>query len=322
MTSTESFRQQIQKVGSSDMRQRALPSWIRGVMFVAIGGLLALTLARWTILAGLVVVAGVLSLTLVCFIQKGARPSFSLKTILLVTGLVACGIVLKMTGDPWKEVHRFPGYEMNVAMSPDGELVVASQGTSIVIRETQTGRTVQTIKMTATEAATKVNQRWTFKMGFTLDGKSLMTVDWQTYPSLFNVANGEELRGWSTNRGICSLAASGSRFVSHSVVATSTSLAVETCNVYDVELVDPILTIESISGTNATFSPSGDRIATIYAGFLILDGSTGEFLTGGRGRSMGMDRLRCQPPNGLDRLSSKNTIRNKTPDVGRVRLIP
>ncbi len=126
------------------MRQRALPGWIRGFMFVAIGGLLALTLARWTILAGLVIVAGVLSLTLVCFIQKGARPSFSLKTILLVTGLVACGIVLKMTGDPWKEVHRFPGYEMNVAMSPDGELVAASQGTSIVIRESQTGRTVQT----------------------------------------------------------------------------------------------------------------------------------------------------------------------------------
>ncbi len=262
-----------------------------------------------------------------------------------------------------------------------------------------------------------------------------MTVDWQTYPSLLNVANGEEIRRWPTNSGICPLAASGNRFVANSVAATSTGRAVRTCNVYDIEHVDPILTIASnypfcrsvsptgshvlvgkdkadaelwnvdeqrlvgtipipensfytplvfakfsingnllavptlagvdvwdvtqcrkvaewkpqkfnrvtslewspdgsrlvasyweligpsgpaaaaaaiagnstrnaidhcflldqncreiapISGTNATFSPSGDRIATIYAGFLILDGSTGEFLTGGRGRTMGM----------------------------------
>lgn len=118
------------------MGQPARHGWKRGFMFVALGGLLALTLARWTIIAGMVVVAVVLSLTILRFIQNGARPSFSLKTILLVTGIVACGIVLNMTGDPWKEVHRFPGFEVNVAMSPDGELVAANQGTSIVIRET------------------------------------------------------------------------------------------------------------------------------------------------------------------------------------------
>ncbi len=256
----QEFCHRDQKVGSSDIRQRLWHGWKSGFMFVALGGLLALTLARWTILAGMVVVAIVLSLTILRFIQNGSRPRFSLKTILLVTGIVACGIVLNMTGDPWNEVHRFPGFETNVAMSPDGDLVAASQGTSIVIRETQTGRAVQTIKMTAAEAAKKVNQKWTFKMGFTKDGKSLMTVDWQTYPSLFNVSNGEVLRGWPTNRGICPLANSGARFIAYSVAATSTGLTVETCNVYDVELVDPILSFESNYMFCRFISPTGSHV--------------------------------------------------------------
>ncbi len=78
-----------------------------------------------------------ISLTYSGFIRQGTRPRFTLQTILLVTGLIACAIVLTMTGDPWKVVRRFPGYEANIAISSDGELVAMSQGLSIVIQETK-----------------------------------------------------------------------------------------------------------------------------------------------------------------------------------------
>ena len=141
----------------SEIQRRSWSLWIRGSTFLGIASVVALALARLPSV-GLLVVAVVL--WTIRFIQNGTCPSFSLKTTLLVTGLVACGIVLKMAGDPWREVHRFPGNEANVAMSPDGELVAAGQGTTIEIRETQTGRSVQTIKMAPIDAATKVNKSW------------------------------------------------------------------------------------------------------------------------------------------------------------------
>lgn len=223
---------------------------------MAVAGILAFTLARWPGWARNSVAVIVLLLALVRFRQLGNRASFSLKTMLLVTGLVACGIKLAMMGGPWKEVHRFPGHEVNLAISADGKLVAASQGTSIEIRETQTGRSVQTIKMSATEAKAKANQRWTFEMGFTPDGKSLMTVGWQTYPCLLDVATGQELRRWPTNQGMSTLALNGSRFVTDSVAPPS---PVNECNVFDAELDQPILTVES-NHFLRSISPTGSYI--------------------------------------------------------------
>ena len=427
------------RMGVSQSHLHTWSNWLRGSAFLFIGIIVALALSRVPGRAGTLVVAVILSLTLIRFLQSGARLKFSLKTLLLLTGLVGCGIVLMLLGGPWKEIHHFVGYEVNIAMSPDGKLVAASQGTSIEIRETQTGRAVQTIKMTPIEAAKKASGRWTYEMEFTKDRKSLMTVGWQTNPSLLDIVSGKERRGWAAASGPSALSASGSRFLSNTIVATSKGDSIERCNVFDVELDEPILTIETnsrwcrcisptgshvfvgkdqktaelwsvdeqrligtipipfvhpglflakfswdgrllsvptsagvdvwdvtqcrkvaewtpqkfnhvtslewspdgsrfvasyielfgpsgsaaaaatiagnstrnaidhcflldqncrelapISGTNATFSPSGNRIATIYAGFLILDGSTGEFLTGGRGRPMGM--VLAKPP--------------------------
>lgn len=242
---------------SSDTSQRKFPVWMRGLIFVALGGLLTFTLARWTTLAGILVSVGLISLALRRFIQKGARPSFSLISILLVTGLIACSIVLWMTGDPWLEAQRFPGYEANIAMSSDGKMVAVSQGVSILIRETKTGKTIQTIAMNATEAALKANQKWTFKMEFSLDGKSLMTVDWKTYPCLIDIASGEEIRRWPTNSGICPLATAGTRFVANSVINSSAGMTLQTCDVYDVERDEPIFTIRSNDPYRRALSPCG-----------------------------------------------------------------
>ena len=239
-----------------DLRQQTnRPVGLRGFLFVVIGVVLALVLARWPFVGGRAVVAVVLLLATVRIVQSGCRPVFSLKTILLLTGLVACGIVLSMLGGPWKQVLRFPGYEVNIAISPNGKLVAAAQGTSIEIRETQTGRSVQTINMSPAEAATKANQKWTYKMRFTQDGKSLMTVDWQSYPCLMDVESGKELRRW-TNWGTGFLAESGTRFIANSVSATNT---VTHCNVYDVELTQPILAIESNYSTFRSISPTGSH---------------------------------------------------------------
>ncbi len=198
-----------------------------------------------------------LFLILVRFRQRGASASFSLKTMLLVTGLLACGIQLALLGDPWKEVHRFPGHEVNLAISADGKMVAASQGTSIEIRETQTGRSVQTIKMSATEAKAKANARWAFEMGFTPDGKSLMTVGWQTYPCLFDVATGQQIRRWPKHLGLSALAADGSRFLKDSVPTPS---IVSRCEVFDVELDQPILTVTSSNRFFRSISPAGSHV--------------------------------------------------------------
>ena len=247
-------------MGFLEIHQRSWPHWLRGFTFAGIAGFFAFALARWPGGAGTFVVAVVLSLSIVSFLQRRARPSFSLKTVLLLTGLFACGMVLRMIGGPWKEVHHFPGHEVNVAMSPDGKLVAASQGTSIEIRETQTGRSVQTIKMAPIDATKKASGKWFYMMEFTKDGNSLMTVDWQPFPRLLDVVSGKELRKWQTETGLSALAVSGSRFLANSIVPTSTGGAIETCNVFDVELDEPILTIKTKSRFCRCISPRGSHV--------------------------------------------------------------
>ena len=105
-----------------------------------------------------------------------------------------------------------------------------------------------------------------------------MTVDWQTYPSLFSVSQGEEIRGWSPD---------DSRLVaSFNEVIVPSGRAIGHCFLLDQNYQE----IAPIRGTNATFSPSVDRIATTSANglFLMLDGSTGESIAGILGRPMEM----------------------------------
>ena len=245
-------------MSSLTARQRSnWPPWLRGSLLVAVSGVLALTLARWPNATRTALVGVVFALILCRVIQTRSRPSFSLKTMLIVTGLVCCAIVLRLQGGPWKEVHHFPGQEVNIAISADGQLVAASNGTAIEIRDTHTGRFVQTIKMPASEAKKKGNQKWFFKMEFTKDGKSLMTVDWQTYPCLLDVATGKELRRWPSSQGMGALAASGTRFVADSVVASNRA---KHCNVYAIDRDQPILTIETEHRYCRSISPTGSHV--------------------------------------------------------------
>jgi WD40 repeat protein len=225
---------------------------------IVVAGVLAYPLAREPSLTAVAVVVLLLVLAIVRFAQAGARIVFSLKAILLVTGLIACELVLRLTGEPWREVHRFPGFEVITAMSADGKWVAASQGTSIEIRETKTGRTVQTIKMPAAEAALKASQRWAFKMAFSEDGKSLMTVDWQTHPCWLDIATGKEKRRWSTSPGICPLASSGNRFLENTYVVPSNGTIA--CNIFDVEQEKPLLTIECKTLFYRVISPKGTYV--------------------------------------------------------------
>lgn len=241
-----------------DTRHRGnLSRWLSGLMFVAVGCVLAFTLARWPTWTKFFVATILLFLAFVLFRQNGNRVTISLKTMLLLMGLIACGIELTLLGGPWKEVHRFSGHEMNLAISADGKLVAASQGTSIEIRETYTGRSVQTIKMSATEARAKANQRWAFKMGFANNDKSLMLVDWQSYPCLFDIATGQELRRWPTNQGISALAGNGTRFITDSITSPN---SVNRCNVFDVELDQPVLSLENSQRFSRFISPTGRHV--------------------------------------------------------------
>jgi len=242
---------------SKEHQQSTLPRWLKCLFFVVVTGILALFIARLPSLALFTVVALILILLLVRLIYKPGRPTFSLRTILLLTGLVACGIVLSMTGGHWKLVHRFGGFGPNIAMSADGKLVAASQGTSIEIRDIESGRMVQTIEIAPTEAVKMgTNQTWTYQMRFTENGKSLMSNSWQSYPCLFDVASGNEIRGWPKVGG-GAIAKTGSRFVANSIGG---SIPSSTCLVFDVEFDEPILTIESDYPFCRSISPTGSHV--------------------------------------------------------------
>lgn len=232
------------------------PLRTRIFLFLSIGGVLTWALARCPGLT-MPFITGFLALLMLLRCRKiGMRLSFSLTSMLMLTGLIACVIVFQMLGDPWSEVSRRPGHEVNVAISPSGQLVAYSQGTSIEIREAKTGHMKRTIKMPTPEATQRANQKWVFKMAFTNDEKALMTVDWQTSPCLLDVATGEEIRKWPA-QGLSNLSVSGTRFVVDTTNATSTSAQT---NVYGIESTQPLLTIESGSAWCRSLSPSGTHV--------------------------------------------------------------
>jgi len=75
--------------------------------------------------------------------RRGRSPSFSLRSLLLVVGLVFCLSVLWRDGAAWHPVHEFPGFFSTAVFSPDARLAAAtgnSKNLSIEIRERGTHR--------------------------------------------------------------------------------------------------------------------------------------------------------------------------------------
>ena len=241
-------------------RSNEWPLWLSVLVFVIVASVLALAIALWKTRATFMVAAILLGLfppALVSFIRRGIRPSFSLTTMFLVMGLIACGISLKKAGSPWKQVHQFPGQGVNSTMSVDGKLVAATQGDSIEIRDTQTGGLVQTIKVSKADTGAMGPGMWSCRFGFVNGGKSLMTVGWKKYPCLFDVASGKEIRKWPTFSGGANLALTGTRFIGDS---TALSSPLRQCNVFDVKVDQPILTVEDCNRWVRFISPTGSHV--------------------------------------------------------------
>ena len=137
---------------------RGLPVWL------AVGVLLGVAAARFPAIgfaAVAALVAGVVGgFVVILAAPKKILPKFSLLTMLLVVGLIGCFISLQNEGEPWSLAHQFAGHEVNIAMSPDGSLVAASQGTSIEIRETRSGKSLATLDLPPKEAAAKAGSKW------------------------------------------------------------------------------------------------------------------------------------------------------------------
>ncbi len=87
-----------------------------------------------------------------------------------------------------------------------------------------------------------------------------MTLDWQTYPCLFNISSGEEIRKWPTTGGISALSASGDRFLSNTESTNSEGAIVESCSVYDIERVEPIFSIKTKYPFCRSISPDGELV--------------------------------------------------------------
>lgn len=227
--------------------------WVRLFLSLVIGGTLTWTLAKFhgTTLFGTVGYLALLSS--LRWRKRGTWPSFSLGALLMLTGLIASAIVFHLLGNPWREILRFPGYEVNVAISPSGQMVACSQGSTIEVCNPQTGKRICIFKMPMKEAAQKANQNWVFKMAFTSDERALMTVDWQASPCLLDLITGEQLRTWSAN-GFTNLAVSGNRFVG------DTSNSVDQCSVYDVQSAEPVLTVVTRFPFCRSLSPSGSHL--------------------------------------------------------------
>ena len=237
------------------------PFWLSAFLFVVVASALAVILAigatTWTAFRFTAFLLALLPLTLFSFIHHGIRPSFTLTTLLLLMGLVACGISLKQSGSPWQQVHQFPVQGVNVTMSADGKLVAASQADSIEIRDTQTGRLVQTLTVSAADTGALGTGMWSCRIGFANSGKSLMTVGWKKYPCLFDVATGKVVRRWPAVLGQSSLALSGTRFMGDS---TAVSSPLRQCNVFDIEVDQPILSIEDCHYLFRCISPTGSHV--------------------------------------------------------------
>ena len=188
------------------------------------------------------VIAFLLALSWGRMLRQGRRPRFSLRSLLLVFGLVFCLVVLWRDGAAWQPVHQFPGFCPTAVFSPDGSQAAAianSTDPPIEIRETRTGRPLKTVRQPGIQPVAD--------LAFTPDGKSLLTmiqgpgaftptsgsahlVDWET---------GEVQRTWLASRAVRT-SARGDRFFMYTGNASPAGPAM--C-VFQVDRDEPLLEV-------------------------------------------------------------------------------
>ena len=207
--------------------------------FLIIAGTLSFLFARWpafSLGASCALILFTLPFITIRSALRRKWPTFSVGTLLLVTGLIVSAIALARQGQVWKEVHRFPGYEVNIAMSPDGKLVAASQGLEIEVRETRTGNVVSTITCSSSELAS--TGRWVYGIEFTPDSKSLVIGHWRKQgPCVVDIESGRITRQWNCD-GTVRISTFGNRLIA----SNRNSSMYE---VFDVDEDDSLLSIPS-----------------------------------------------------------------------------
>ncbi len=246
---------------------RQLAGWITCGLGIAV------LAARWPNI-GTLAIAFLILLTfakLCSFLANRKFPVFQLSALLALLGFIACWISLWTLGGPWVEVHRFGGGEANVAMSPDGNFVAASQGTSIEIRETKTGKHLQTLDMPPREAVAKGPGRWTYKLAFSKDSERLLVVGWRDDTYLYDWNTGAVVRSWS---GGGMVSDSGVRFTAKS------GDSYQDVGVYATDSPEPICIVINPSGMPRcipSLSPKGRYLANYYHDF-VDEKSVGEIV--------------------------------------------
>ncbi len=194
-------------------------------------------LTPWVFLAIIFVVA-----LIVKTLRQGRLPRFSMRSLLLVVGLLFCLGILWRESAAWQPVHQFPGFCPTAVFSPDARLaaaIVNSTDPPIEIREARSGRHLKTVRQPDIKPVTD--------MAFSPDGKSLLTmiqgpgkftptsssvhlVDWQT---------GVELRTWSAYRA-GRISARGDRFFTYTDETSPTGPAM--C-VFQADRDEPLLEV-------------------------------------------------------------------------------
>lgn len=227
---------------------------LRVLGWIVLATVLGVLIARWpqAVRLGILACIGVL---LSYLINKRILPKFSIRAILLLLGFIGCYLAFAKHGAPWQKVHSFMGHVPNIAMSPDGSFVAASQGTSIEIRETRTGKHLNTLKMPAAEAVGKTGTLWFYEFAFSNDNATLLTAGWRDKVHLYDCKTGKSLRSWPAT-SLPRISQSQLRFTG-SVANKETPNA--TC-VYGVDQDEPLLTLPaelSRDSRNGNLSASG-----------------------------------------------------------------
>ena len=169
-------------------------------------------------------------------------PRFSLRSLLLVFGLVFCLVVLRREGGAWQSVSEVPGFCLTVIFSPDARLVATiANGTDppIEIREARTGRFLKSLP--------KPGIRFVTDMAFSPDGQTLLTMIQSTGPfsptsasvHLVDWQKGEMRRKWSASR-MGHISARGDRFFMYTDNASPTGPAMR---VFQVDRDEPLFEV-------------------------------------------------------------------------------
>lgn len=164
-------------------------------------------------------------------------------------------------------IYQVPGYFS--VFSPDGKTIAASYDDGIHFWDTATG-----------EEKEVINRIWFdgITMGFSPDGKGILTSSWDGTPSLWDAETGQKLIefvGHTAGAGFCYFSPDGSRVVSFGNDGTA--------RVWDAKTGEQllVLTEKGADGTGA-FSPDSKLLATTggsgFTDIIIWDAQTGEKL--------------------------------------------